>query len=113
MNSLYLLSLLWLASFISAGGVSPRRDLLFLDLAKYDVYEAEKHYVITEDGYILGLFRLPLKARCSKSKGVIIFMHGLYLSSDDCLIPGPGKAHCYVCSDNCYGVWAPNVRGSL
>ncbi|CAB3241286.1 unnamed protein product [Arctia plantaginis] len=42
-----------------------------------------------------------------------MFMHGLYLSSDDCLVPGPGKAHCYVYSDNCYDVWAPNVRGNV
>ncbi|XP_047024756.1 lipase member K-like [Helicoverpa zea] len=100
-------------SIASLFGTSPRQDLNFVDLANYDGYTAEHHYVTTEDGYILGLFRLPIKASCNASKGVIMFFHGLYLSSDDCLIPGPGKAHCYVYADNCYDIWAPNVRGNF
>ncbi|CAH0695565.1 unnamed protein product [Spodoptera exigua] len=93
--------------------VSSRKDLPFLELANYDGYTAEQHFVTTEDGYILGLFRLPIQKSCKTSKGVMMFMHGLYLSGDDCLIPGPGKAHCYVYSDNCYDVWVPNVRGNF
>lgn len=93
--------------------VSPRQDLPFLELASYDGYTAEQHFVTTKDGYILSLFRLPIQKSCETSKGVIMFMHGLYLSGDDCLIPGPGKAHCYVYSDNCYDVWVPNVRGNF
>lgn len=112
-NLLYYFTLLWAVQAVFCDDSSARRDLNFLDLAKYDGYEAEQHFVTTEDGYILGLFRLPLKANCSESKGVIMFMHGLYLSSDDCLIPGPGKAHCYVYSDSCYEVWAPNIRGNI
>lgn len=112
-NLLYYFTLLWAVQAVFCDDSSARRDLNFLDLAKYDGYEAEQHFVKTEDGYILGLFRLPLKANCSESKGVIMFMHGLYLSSDDYLIPGPGKAHCYVYSDSCYEVWAPNIRGNL
>ncbi|XP_026738945.1 lipase 3-like [Trichoplusia ni] len=92
---------------------TPRRDLTFIELADYDGFTAEQHYVTTEDGYILGLFRIPLNEKCTTSKGTILFMHGLYLSSDDCLVPGPGKAHCYIYSDQCYDVWAANVRGNF
>ncbi|KAJ8735978.1 hypothetical protein PYW08_006634 [Mythimna loreyi] len=116
MNFLYALILLCTIHTVfcdSPFGVSPRQDLPFTDLAAYDGYSTEKHFVTTEDGYILGLYRIPVQKSCKASKGVIMFMHGLYLSGDDCLIPGPGKAHCYVYADNCYDVWVPNVRGNF
>ncbi|XP_075985646.1 lipase 1-like [Anticarsia gemmatalis] len=90
-----------------------RKDLTFLDLAKYDGYTAEEHYVTTEDGYILRMFRIPPKDNCRENKGPIMFMHGLYLSGDDCIVPGPGQAHCYIYADSCYDVWVPNVRGNV
>ncbi|KAJ8735977.1 hypothetical protein PYW08_006633 [Mythimna loreyi] len=117
MNFLYALTLLCSIHAVfcddDPSTVSPRQDLTFTDLAAYDGYTAEKHYVTTEDGYILGLYRMPVQKSCKASKGVIMFMHGLYLSGDDCLIPGPGKAHCYVYADNCYDVWVPNNRGNF
>lgn len=118
MNFLYAVILLCLHTVysddeVSPFEISPRQDLTFVDLAAYDGYTAEKHFVTTEDGYTLGLFRIPVKESCKATKGVIMFMHGLYLSGDDCLIPGPGKAHCYVYADNCYDVWVPNARGNF
>lgn len=95
-------------------GDSPRRDLPFPDLVKYDNYPVEVHNVTTSDGYILSLFRIPLNNSCEpdESKVPHIFMHGLYLTADDCIIPGPGKAHCYIYADNCLDVWVPNNRGN-
>lgn len=94
-------------------GSSPRQDLTFVELAKYDGYTAEQHFVTTEDGYILSLFHIPVNENCTTSNGTIMFMHGLYLSGDDCIIPGPDKAHCYIYSNNCYDVWVPNNRGNF
>ncbi|XP_075983859.1 lipase 3-like [Anticarsia gemmatalis] len=108
----YLLPVIWTIQIV-AGEKYPRQDLAFLDLAKYDGYTAEQHYVTTEDGYILGVFRIPLNKNCTENKGPIMFMHGLYLSSDDCIVPGPGQAHCYIYADGCYDVWVPNVRGNV
>ncbi|KAJ8735926.1 hypothetical protein PYW07_007546 [Mythimna separata] len=119
MNFLYVLILFFSINTVFCddkgppSGISPRRDLTFTELASYDGYTAEQHFVTTQDGYILGLHRLPVQGSCKASKGVMMFMHGLYLSGDDCLIPGPGKAHCYVYSDNCYDVWVPNNRGNF
>lgn len=117
MNFLYALLLLCsihtvLCDDASPFGISPRQDLNFIELAAYDGYLAEQHSVTTEDGYILTIFRLPVNESCTAIKDIIIFTHGLYLSGDDCLIPGPGKALCYIFVDNCYEVWVPNVRGS-
>ncbi|XP_053618103.1 gastric triacylglycerol lipase-like [Plodia interpunctella] len=103
-----------LVNFTELFGYSPRTNLNFTELVKYDGYLSESHYVTTSDGYILALYRIPLKDSCpqNSSKLPILFTHGLYLSGDDCIIPGPGKAHCYIYADNCYDVWVPNNRGN-
>ncbi|XP_011548284.3 lipase 3 [Plutella xylostella] len=93
-------------------GTSPRRDLDFTQLCEYDGYSCETHSVTTEDGYVLSMFRLPAPSNCSGERAPLMFQHGLYLTGDDCLIPGPGKAHCYIYNDACYDVWVPNNRGN-
>ncbi|XP_059046945.1 lipase member K-like [Achroia grisella] len=94
--------------------ISERRDRNFTELVDYDGYTSESYTVTTVDGYILSIFRIPVKESCKDNtdQEPIIFMHGLYLSGDDCIIPGPGKAHCYIYSDACYDVWVPNNRGN-
>lgn len=101
-------------NYTSIFGYSPRRDATFTELAKIDGYQSEVHTVTTEDDYILTVFRLPPRERCTENNTKpVIFMHGLLLSGDDCLIPGPGVAHCYIYADNCYDVWVPNSRGTF
>lgn len=45
--------------------------------------DIERHYVTTEDGYILGLYRLPAKNIENNSNGTktMLMMHGLISSS--------------------------------
>lgn len=88
-----------------------RANLNFTELVTYDGYRHETHKVVTEDGYKLTVFRIPPKSECDK-KLPLLFQHGLYLSGDDCIVPGPGVAHCYIYSDNCYDVWIGNSRGT-
>lgn len=46
-------------------------------------YTAEHHNVITEDGYLISVFRIP-------SEGTpIILQHGLLLASDSWVLQGP------------------------
>lgn len=94
---------------------SPRIDLTFPELASYDGYTSEIHTVETEDDYILTVHRLPPKETCAAdpNKIPIVYMHGMYESSDDCLIPGPGVGHCYIYAESCYDVWVPNSRGNF
>jgi hypothetical protein len=43
-------------------------------------YVLEKHSVTTEDGYILGVFRIPCSKRCTiedSPKPVVFLQHGL------------------------------------
>lgn len=61
-------------------------------IAKYG-YPVEVHNVVTSDGYILELHRIP-HSRDDKpgDRPAVLLMHGLLSSSADFLIMGPGNA---------------------
>lgn len=115
MYLLQLVILLWTVQSHFGDDFSPRQDLLFPELVRYDGYSAEEYFVTTIDGYILRIFRIPPNKNCTTNKGTLLFAHGLFLSSDDCIVLGPGRSHCYIYSDNCYDVWVCvlNVRGNV
>ena len=59
-------------------------------------YKVETHTVVTEDGYVLNMHRIP-KGRESNSsdtenRPVAYIQHGLTSSSADWLVSGPDKA---------------------
>ena len=59
-------------------------------------YKLETHKVITKDGYILGMHRIPRGRQSntsdSESRPVVYIQHGLTSSSADWLVSGPDKA---------------------
>lgn len=74
-------------------------------IAKYG-YPVERHHIITEDGYVLKMFRIP-------SNGPIVFLqHGLLGSSDDYVIAGPENGIAYLLAKDGYDVWLGNSRGN-
>ena len=56
----------------------------------------ETHQVITEDGYILRMHRIPYGKRSPRSDGsdrpAVYIQHGIESSSADWLVAGPKKA---------------------
>lgn len=50
-------------------------------------YPVEEHNVITDDGYILGLHRIP-----APGKQPVLLVHGLMDSSSAFVLSGPGNA---------------------
>lgn len=69
-------------------------------------YPLEEHEVITGDGYVLSVFRIP-------SNGSAVFlMHGLLGSADDYVVAGPESGLAYLLADEGYDVWMGNARGT-
>ncbi|CAH2056964.1 unnamed protein product, partial [Iphiclides podalirius] len=88
--------------------------LNFTELTAEYGYESEEHTVVTDDGYILTIFRIVRGKRCQGPMRTppVLLMHGLLLSSDCWLDSGPDSGLAYLIADACYDLWAGNVRGN-
>ncbi|CAK1593026.1 unnamed protein product [Parnassius mnemosyne] len=88
--------------------------LNFTELTSVHGYHTEEHTVVTEDGYVLTIFRIPKGKNCEGplKEPPVLIMHGLLMSSDLWLDSGPGAGLAYLISDDCYDLWAGNVRGN-
>ncbi|KAF5279945.1 hypothetical protein FQR65_LT15127 [Abscondita terminalis] len=84
--------------------------LLVPQLIRKYGYPCEAHRVVTEDGYVLTVHRIP--PRSGGNKGPVLLQHGLLLSSADWIVAGPQKALGYILADAGYDVWLGNSRGS-
>ncbi|XP_066598512.1 lipase 3-like [Prorops nasuta] len=77
-------------------------------------YNAETHTVITEDGYILTLFRVigDKKGSTTADRPVVMVQHGVLVTSCDWTVTGPEQAFAFALADAGYDVWLSNARGS-
>ncbi|XP_050684281.1 lipase 1-like [Leptidea sinapis] len=69
-------------------------------------YDVEAHYVLSEDGYILKMFRIP------GSGPVVLLMHGLLESSDDWITTGSNNGIALRLAAQNFDVWMGNARGN-
>ncbi|KAJ0989553.1 hypothetical protein J5N97_007909 [Dioscorea zingiberensis] len=78
-------------------------------------YPCEEHTVITEDGYILSIQRIPNGHSIASPRPnaiPVLLEHGLFMDGITWILNTPGESLGFILADNGFDVWIANARGT-
>ena len=88
-------------------------QLSFSQICAENGYQFEQHIVVTEDGYILKVFRIPGKVNeVSQVKPTVLMQHGILDSAFCWVVNFADVAPAFVAVNAGYDVWLGNSRGN-
>lgn len=106
-NIAFIITLAVAISIVVAG-----KDLVCQELQIHG-YPCESYDVLTEDGYVLSLHRIPPRNLTYASDlKPFILMHGLIGSAADFILSGKQRSLGCMLHEKGYDVWLPNARGT-